>query len=675
MGHAFCFCLPHLSIVSSRPHLATEARDSPSPSPSAFENKTRCQSVFVHENPRNVQPPTNNPTRVKMSLRRSVIGSLRSVSPFSTTNNNNNDQGKSVSRTARTISDSESCTSQHARQPGTGLFKRPVVGSPVAESTVSRVNSFKIARPTPNLPTEPFPKFAEFERDIDLIASAQTTAPDVPDVVFEKLLNVPISSGHSIHPLFKLPPSVRRRIYGYCFPFEPRKITLSPSFATKAVFSKEYFASPWDIIDFVAGGMQSFSMLRNDLLTYFWSEYRFHVTVTEFSGPKFSPLSHVWLKQYLGMVQRITVEVDFTKFGCSQWKDAKKFGYNLDKTRSLLNEIVCGLGERPAKSSIAELHLMCRRYAGFRLQGDTWVESTKERYCPNDVLSLCDSLIHLRGVLRQCRVSGFPEAYSKELLNSIFRYGIIPPAYISPGDDAWPPLPSRRPTLLMSEPRTSEPPTPASMVSMEFGKLRLQHSRSFVEEMEDEITWYSTSPKSSNYTLTSRLDTTTPTKAEKPDDGSKTPPIENVPPCQALLPEMVVSEHTVFDAPASPEPLPVQISRLMAPAEVEPSLTATTTAALLPRTPVSKSRIPRAFTEPSPRTPNKMNELNEQDPAFIRTVNAMRSLDSANVRRRTMIASPKTPDSTGSARTGKSTPMTKRRYMSFVNRLRGCVDG
>ena len=304
-----------------------------------------------------------------------------------------------------------------------------------------------------------------------------------------------------------------------------------------------------------------------------------------------------------------------------------------------------------------------------------------DRYCPNDVLNLCDSLIHLRGILQQCRVSGFPEAYSKELLNSMFRYGIIPPEYTIAEDDAWPIPPSRRPTLLLSEPRTSEPPTPASMVSLEFGQLKLQHSRSFVEEMEDEMSWYSTSPKSSNYALSPRLDTPTPAKLQKQDDASKSLLEDHVQAYKALVPEMIISEPSVFDEPA-PSASPSSNASLTTPENAEPSVTkvelnlsVTTAATFLPRTPISKSRIPRAFTEPSPRTPNKMNELNEQDPAFIRTVTAMRSLDSANARRHTMIASPKTPRSAGSAGTGKSTPVSKRRYMSFVNRLRGCVDG
>ncbi|KAH6720819.1 hypothetical protein BKA61DRAFT_570460 [Leptodontidium sp. MPI-SDFR-AT-0119] len=606
------------------------------------------------------------PENISMSIRRSVIGSLRSVSPFSNHNSNNNDQASSVPRSAPTLGNVESFASQNARQPTTGFFKRSAATSPTPEGPLSRMSSFKLARSQ----EEPFPKFAEFERDIDLVATAQGRAPDGPDEIFEQLLPIESTTDDNTHPLFQLPASVRRQIYGFCFPQELRKVTLSPDFATKAVFHEEYFASPWDIIEPVVGALQSFSMLRNELMTYFWTEYCFHVTLSEFSGPKFSPLSHIWLPQYLRIVQRITVEVDFTKFGCSQMKDAKKFGYNLSKTRQLLNAIVCGLSGRPAKSSVAELHLMCRRYAGFRPLHDTWVESTNDRYCPNDVLNLCDSLVHLRGILYRCRISGFPEAYTQELLNSIFRYGIIAPNYTIPEDDAWPS--ARPPTLLLSEPPSSEPPTPASLVSMEFGQLKLQHCRSFVEEMEDEMSWYSTSPKSSNYALSPRLDT--PTGAT-PDDGNKTPLAEHVEAYQALLPEMVLSEPSTVDVPSTPEPPLISAIDFVAPANTGPVQTSTTVATLLPRTPAPKSRIPRAFTEPSPRTPNKMNEQNERDPAFIRTVNAMRSLDGANARRHTMIASPKTPKSAGSVGTGKSTPMTKRKYMSFVNRLRGCVDG
>ncbi|CZT09579.1 uncharacterized protein RCO7_03700 [Rhynchosporium graminicola] len=640
-----------------------------------------------------------------MSLRRSVIGSLRSISPFSNSNNNgienninNNIECISIStpRTTPILGDIDASPGQNVCP---GFLKKPDTSSPAFEGTPSKMSSLRIVPSN----QEPFPKFADYERDIDLVATISSRELDAQDLVFERLVRIHPAVQELVHPLFRLPTSVRRRIYSFCFPYEERKVSLSPAFATKAVFPEYYFASPWDILDHVAGGLGSFSMLRKELMVYFWTEYHFHIALNDFSGPRFSPLSHVWLIQYLSILQRITIEVDFTKFGCSQLKDAKMFGYRMSKTKHLLDSIVCGLGERHAESSIAELHLMCRRYAGFRDMNDTWVDSSKDRYCPNDVLNLCDSLIHLRGMLQQCRISGFPDAYSRELLNSMFRYGNEAPEYEIPENNAWPFAP---PLLTLSEPRslepcTSEPPTPISLVSTEFGQLQFQQTRSFFKEMEDQMSWYSTSPKSSNYTLSPRFDDPIiPTKDEedaKVEDDTKADEStredgsveseqhelhteDHAQAYQALLPEMVFPELHLSEPSAievafkrlepplnsTPESTTPAIPELFQPAKIGTTLRPCTPAS------ASKSRIPRAFTQPSPSTPNKMNELNEQDPAFIRTVNAMRSLDGSSMLRHSMIASPKRPDSPGAR---NRTPPTKRKYMSFVNRLKGCVDG
>ncbi|KAL2061265.1 hypothetical protein VTL71DRAFT_7538 [Oculimacula yallundae] len=706
-----------------------------------------------------------------VSLRRSVIGSLRSVSPF--INSNNSDHSNSIPRTTPTLGDVESTAIQNGRSV---LLKRSVTTSPTPESTLSRMSSIRQVSSR----QEPFPKFADYERDIELVATMSSRTLDARDVVFERLLQIHPAIRETTHILFQLPANIRRRIYGFCFPYEERKVTLSPSFATKAVFPEEFFASPWDVLDAVTGGLQSSSMLRKELIVYFWTEYQFHVTLNEFSGPKFSPLSHVWLLQYTSIIQRITIEVDFTKFGCSQLEDAKKYGYKLSKTKQLLDSII---------------HLMCRRYSGYRDSNDNIVDSSKDRYCPNSVLSLCDSLIHLRGMLYQCRVSGFPEVYSNDLLDSLFRYENVAPTREVPEDNAWPFVPPvlMLPELPIPQQRIEEPPTPVSLVSMEYGQLILQQSRSLLEEMEDEMSWYSTSPKSFNYALSPRFDDhniqakveetiTSPqsssyvwspfspdtvilTKEEKvnisphsssyalsplfhdilipskEEDLSTSPQsssdvlnslfngpanlskevIANT--CtsslstrtradETLFPEMafpdiVVAESAAFEVPetpALPAPMipecitpaapvlaqPARSEAVALPRTPEPASSSTpesTTPAgstsfqpgkigaiLLPRTPASKSRIPRALTAPSPSTPNKMNQLNEQDPAFIRTVNAMRSLDGAHTLRQTMIASPKTPIDAGSTGSGSKTPMTKRKYMSFVNRLRGWHD-
>ena len=158
----------------------------------------------------------------------------------------------------------------------------------------------------------------ELDRSVDLLVLSDLellSEDKLPDVVKDS------------HPFFTLPMNVRRRIYGFCFPKETRKLSLSPRFATKAVFSVGYFASPWDVLDPVSGGLEAFSALRRDLYAYFWTEYHFHITITPFSGPMFSPLSHVWLINYLDIIQNLTVEADLTRFGCCVLKEAPKYGY------------------------------------------------------------------------------------------------------------------------------------------------------------------------------------------------------------------------------------------------------------------------------------------------------------------------------------------------------------
>jgi hypothetical protein len=216
---------------------------------------------------------------------------------------------------------------------------------------------------TPKASTEPRPPPPEFDQTVDLLVD--TGASVHPLVVYEQL--VPQGSrAAGDHPLFALPSSIRNRIYGFCLPEEDRRISLAPNFATKAVWPKEYFASPWDVLKKVMGGLGASRALRRDLMAYFWASYHFHVTLTPFSGPAFSPLSHVWLHDYLGMVQHLTVEIDLTRFGGSQLRSAPQFGYNMNKIEVLLAAIVDGILESKDRVTMAEFNVMCRRYAGFR---------------------------------------------------------------------------------------------------------------------------------------------------------------------------------------------------------------------------------------------------------------------------------------------------------------------
>jgi hypothetical protein len=205
-----------------------------------------------------------------------------------------------------------------------------------------------------------------FNRRVDLVA----TADDIEDTtlfVEEPYIENHKSRNFRVH---QLPTSVRRIIYQFCFPIESRKISLSPRFATKAVYGKDYFASAWDILDDVWGGLGSFTALRKDLLTYFWTNYHFHVTLSLFSGPRFCPLALIWLPRYLGIIQYLTIELDFTKFRYNCRKIAPDLGYRLNKEEELLMSVVEGLSDREGGVPMAELSLFCRCYDGYHPHHD-----------------------------------------------------------------------------------------------------------------------------------------------------------------------------------------------------------------------------------------------------------------------------------------------------------------
>ena len=143
------------------------------------------------------------------------------------------------------------------------------------------------------------------------------------------------------------------------------KISLSPCFATKDVFPDNYFSSPWDILEPVWGAIATSRKLRHEVLLYFWMKYSFHVTISAFSAPIFSPLSHVWLPDYLDCIQSLTVEIDLTRLGGSASREAPNIFHQYEKINNSLVTIVKGLMNRKGKL-MHELHIMCRRYAGSR---------------------------------------------------------------------------------------------------------------------------------------------------------------------------------------------------------------------------------------------------------------------------------------------------------------------
>lgn len=168
---------------------------------------------------------------------------------------------------------------------------------------------------------------------------------------------------------FKIHSSIRRRIYGYVFehPANGKKVTLSVPSATKDVYPPDFFITPWDLLQHVEGALSSCRQMRDELLTYFWNTYHFHVTFSPFTvGPVFSGLSIKWLNLYAERVNYLTVEVDMTKLEFSVCKNAKLLKKSNEKVQKVIYNLVNALSRKRNKNVMAHLTLLVRRYFGFR---------------------------------------------------------------------------------------------------------------------------------------------------------------------------------------------------------------------------------------------------------------------------------------------------------------------
>lgn len=362
----------------------------------------------------------------------------------SNANKSNRSSWFSVSRTSSTRS---------RKQYHLATLKRLGRGAGREASSFQRKHYANTAKHT-TLPWDP-----PLNRDWDL--KAIDGIPSHPDELFEHSL--PRRLNNSSSALFDLPINIRRQIYSCCLlDKENITVSLSPHFATKNCFQAYYFTSPWDILRPVAGGLVSFQLLRDDLMTYFWTEYTFHFTLTPFCNAVFTPLSSVWMPTYLDRIQHLAIEIDLTRFGGSALRTARQFGYNMEKMEHLLLDVVNGLVAR--RGQMAELIVLCRRFDGIRLVDETdpsWIEEeshgklaffhnlyasfcssliTTAEYFPRESMKFCNALVNLRGIVKSVRIAGFPLDLTKTLLKTMFgRTESL--QFIILDDTAWPPTP------------------------------------------------------------------------------------------------------------------------------------------------------------------------------------------------------------------------------------------
>lgn len=168
----------------------------------------------------------------------------------------------------------------------------------------------------------------------------------------------------------KVPHTIRRRIYAFVFeyPANGKQVNLSKDFTTKDVFPPDFFIAPWDLLRQVEGALSSCMQMRDEVFTYFWNTYHFHVTFSPYSiGPVFSGCSIRLLNGYANRVNHLSVEVDMTKLAFSAAKDAKLLKQSNKKLQKVLVNLVIALDRRRHKGNImASLTLLARRYQGFR---------------------------------------------------------------------------------------------------------------------------------------------------------------------------------------------------------------------------------------------------------------------------------------------------------------------
>ncbi|KAL3421356.1 hypothetical protein PVAG01_07801 [Phlyctema vagabunda] len=541
-----------------------------------------------------------------------------------------------------------------------------------SESVNSTSNRYvrKTKNPDDLLPRPPAP---EFDRSVDIMAMRGAVDHMV---LFEELLSMcPHRIESNLDGLTALPLSIRKQIYSYLLPPCAQVVSLSPRFATRAVGSRHQFANPWDILEPVMGGLGAFRFLRQELLTYFWLEFRFYVTLSPFTGPVFCPLSQVWLKEFLGQIQYLTIELDMTRLAGSSFVQASRLRHDTQKFKGLVDGLVEGLLARRGISTMAQLNIICRRYVGSRLpdtdnKGFISTDNSSLSYCEIEDMSFCDSFVGVSDILQSCRLSGFPRPLAEILLSEITCDEDV--TIVAPEDSVWPsPHPSINSVSTASSHQWSFLPTISEHGTSDdlgdCGRARKIHLLSNNHEMNE-------NPRPTPFDpLRDSGDSLSNLSSSLASGSSATVKVEESPAMIAVerLPGLTITDPSDLSYTFMPGiDMRESANALRTPSPYGGSLQRRATAPLA-----------RAMT---PNTPNTMNRMNEQDPAYQVSIQAMRSnsvprrvvvfpespitmLNAANVDIfvDSLIDSPNTRSPSQAGSTNSS------RYMKFVNRLRG----
>lgn len=137
------------------------------------------------------------------------------------------------------------------------------------------------------------------ERSFDV--SARGNFMTGPSQAFSSHLKKPNSYAvQQTHAFFTLNHEIKRRIFDFVFPYSEAgiPITLSPKFGTVDVYPDDHFLVPWEVLWAVEGGLYSCKQLQDELMTYFWTNYEFHVVLSSYTKVSLIP-QHYWMTAVL----------------------------------------------------------------------------------------------------------------------------------------------------------------------------------------------------------------------------------------------------------------------------------------------------------------------------------------------------------------------------------------
>lgn len=167
--------------------------------------------------------------------------------------------------------------------------------------------------------------------------------------------------------LLRLPLKVRFLIYDFLTEFERttiKRIILSPPNTVAYFWPVDFFIKPSDILDFIRDASETCWQLRQETMTFYCTQFHFHITYNYFCTPFVARIMHKWLPLFANRIQYLTVEADFTHLGGSYKNGAFPLPSGQKEITILVDKLLRDMADR--QGSVQSLHFMCRRYKGRR---------------------------------------------------------------------------------------------------------------------------------------------------------------------------------------------------------------------------------------------------------------------------------------------------------------------